>query len=233
MRLPDGSIFSLRADGATDSFVISETARCGTPAYMSPEQFSHVEATVRSDIYSFGCTLYEMLVRRPPFAGRLQDLAYHHLHTAPQSLDQILPAVPPKLSAIVDRCLQKKAESRFENFAELQKELVEIYRTEIGESWVSRIAVEPDVRVQVERAVGLSMAGKQEAAYEAIQRIIAAYPDYSWAVFAKGNILKEIHKYEEAIEAYKQALVIDDDQPSTWFNLGIIYFLTDHEIGRT
>jgi len=35
-------------------------------------------------------------------------------------------------------------------------------------------------------------------------------------------------KYEEAIEAYKQALVIEDDQPSIWFNLGILYLLTDH-----
>lgn len=229
MKLPDGRIYSLRADGASDTFGISETARCGTPAYMSPEQFSHVEVTVRSDIYSFGCTLYEMLARRPPFAGRLRDLASHHLHTAHQPLDQILPAVPTSLSAVVDRCLQKKAESRFEDFAELQKELLEIYRTETGESWASRVAVTPRVRVQVERAIGLSKAGKQEAAYEAIQRIIAAHPDYSLAVFAKGNILKEMSKYEEAIEAYKQALVIEDDQPSIWFNLGLVYFLTDHQ----
>ena len=228
LTLPDGTRVSLRLPGDSDSHAIPENVRCGTPAYMSPEQFSGEKVTVRSDIYSFGCTLYEMLAGRPPFAGRLQELAYDHLHTKPQPLDHVLPKVHRKLSEIVSRCLMKKADSRFENFAELQKELAEIYQAEIGESWTSRVGVESVVRVQVERVIGLSKAGKQEAAFEAIERIIAAHPNYSFAAFTKGNILKEMGKYQDAIEAFNQALLTDGDQPSIWFNLGIVYFLIDN-----
>jgi serine/threonine protein kinase len=209
-------------------YKIPENAHCGTPFYMSPEQFTPETVSVRSDVYSFGCTLYEMLAGRLPFICRAQDLANAHLHTKPEPLETMLPAVNHKLSAIVNRCLAKAPEDRFENFAELQQEIAEIYETETGERWKPKAGAVSGVRVQIERVIGLSNAGKQETAYEVIQRIVEAHPDDGFAVFTKANVLRELNRREDAIEIYKQVLAMDEEQSSVWYNLGLTYF----EIGE-
>lgn len=102
------------------------TVASGTPYYMSPEQTLGEEVDHRSDIYSLGVTMYEMLTGEPPFTGG--DVGYHHVHTPPPPIREFVPDVPPKLEAIVLKCLEKKPEKRFQSAKELFFALREVYK---------------------------------------------------------------------------------------------------------
>ncbi len=89
----------------------------GTPLYMSPEQVRGLPVDHRADIYGFGVLLYEMLSGRPPFTEG--DLAYQHLHELPGPLEDI----PGELWQILERCLAKDREDRWENASALREAL--------------------------------------------------------------------------------------------------------------
>lgn len=92
----------------------------GSPAYMSPEQIRSGDVTPRSDIWSFGVVLHEMLAGRRPFhaeshTGLLAAIAAD----PPESLRRVCPELPSELHALGERCLRKRPEERFANVREL------------------------------------------------------------------------------------------------------------------
>jgi len=94
----------------------------GTPVYMSPEQASGMPVDGRSDIYSLGIVLYEMLTGRPPFGGDTETPAsvlVKHITTLPPDL----PCNCPELQAVLDRALAKDREARYQTAAELAIDL--------------------------------------------------------------------------------------------------------------
>ena len=98
----------------------SDSSISGTPAYMSPELFTGGKPDLRSDIYSLGITLYQMLSGRLPFTdGTVRTLAYQHAQTDPEPLDKLNPAVPPAVVRLVGRMMAKKPEDRFPGMEEL------------------------------------------------------------------------------------------------------------------
>lgn len=102
------------------------TVASGTPYYMSPEQTLGEEVDQKTDIYSLGVTMFEMLTGTPPFTGG--DVGYHHIHTPPPSIRDFVPDVPPNVETIILRCLEKKAEKRFQSAKELFLALKEVYK---------------------------------------------------------------------------------------------------------
>jgi serine/threonine-protein kinase len=93
----------------------------GSPVYMSPEQIrASDEIDARTDIWSLGCVLYELLTGVPAFdAPSLTQLSATILEKDPVPMTSLAPEVPPELEAIVLRCLEKNREARFRNIAEL------------------------------------------------------------------------------------------------------------------
>src|SRR5512137_1433911 len=88
----------------------------GTPTYISPEQARGAAPDARSDLYSLGVLLYEMVGGRPPFAGDNPLAALSaHLHEEPAPLGSLCPEVSPAFAAVVHRALAKRPEERFEN----------------------------------------------------------------------------------------------------------------------
>jgi serine/threonine-protein kinase len=104
-----------------------ETIVGGTPLYMSPEQILGETTDVRTDIYSFGCTLYEMLLGKPPFIHG--DIGYHHVHTPPVPLIKINPQIPKWLSDITQKCLEKLPENRYQSIEQLFNDIQKGYKT--------------------------------------------------------------------------------------------------------
>jgi serine/threonine protein kinase len=84
----------------------------GTLAYISPETAMDADVDGRSDLYSLGCVLYELLCGRPPFVGRLPVVAYAHVRTAPDPPSRYRSDIPPDLEAIVMSLLAKDPEFR-------------------------------------------------------------------------------------------------------------------------
>jgi len=89
----------------------------GTPAYASPEQFSGVGVDIRSDLYSLGVTLWEMLTGELPFKGTGSELVYQHQH-APLPIAS-LSAVPPPVTTLLEVLLEKSPTARFQTPTEL------------------------------------------------------------------------------------------------------------------
>ena len=96
----------------------------GSVHYLSPEQARGGFSDERSDIYSLGVTLYEMLAGHVPFTGdNAVSVALLHVHGEAQPLSEINPAVSPSLEKIVEKCMQKKPERRYMTTAELIQDL--------------------------------------------------------------------------------------------------------------
>ena len=96
----------------------------GTLAYMAPEQVRGDSADARSDVWSAGVLLFEMLTGRLPFAGDYEAaVAYSIVHEAPRSAREINPAVPGELDAVIRRCLARHPAERYANAAELLADL--------------------------------------------------------------------------------------------------------------
>ena len=101
-----------------------EGTTLGTVAYMSPEQARGEEVDHRSDIWSLGVVMYEMLSEQLPFQGeRESSILYSVVHEEPKPLKEVKRYLPVELQQIVNRALRKKPESRYASAAEMLKDL--------------------------------------------------------------------------------------------------------------
>jgi TolB-like protein/tetratricopeptide (TPR) repeat protein len=99
----------------------------GTVAYMSPEQALGHKLDRRSDIFSLGIVLYEMATGRRPFDGNsMGESIYRIVQAAPESIRKVNPNVSPRLEAIVTKCLAKEPANRYQNAADVARDLREI-----------------------------------------------------------------------------------------------------------
>jgi len=97
----------------------------GTSRYMSPEQIQNRPVDARSDIYSLGLVLYEMLAGRPAFDGsNIAEIGRKHLKERPEALGSLRNDLPPSLERVVMHCIEKLPESRFQSMEQLLGALV-------------------------------------------------------------------------------------------------------------
>lgn len=99
----------------------------GTASYMSPEQCNGASLDAQSDIYSFGCLMYEALAGVPPFIGNSYVATVaKHVMEAPKPLSSVaLTNVSPQIESVIMKCLEKKQESRYATAGELRQALLD------------------------------------------------------------------------------------------------------------
>ncbi|HEV3475123.1 MAG TPA: Stk1 family PASTA domain-containing Ser/Thr kinase [Actinomycetota bacterium] len=96
----------------------------GTASYLSPEQAQSQPVDPRSDIYSLGCVLYEMLTGQPPFTGESPvSIAYKHVRETPVPPGRKNADVPQSIDSVVMKCLAKNPANRYETADELRQDL--------------------------------------------------------------------------------------------------------------
>ncbi len=116
---------SLKTKGITGSGVM-----IGTPEYMSPEQAEAKELDRRSDIYSLGVVLYEMVTGRVPFEGDTPlSVAMKHKSETPANPQKLNAQIPEDLSNVILKCLEKEKDKRYQDAGELLSELNRIEKS--------------------------------------------------------------------------------------------------------
>jgi tRNA A-37 threonylcarbamoyl transferase component Bud32 len=109
----------------------------GTPQYMSPEQIANKEVDARSDVYSLGCMLYEMVTGHSPFAAADDvQILYQQLHHEPPAPSTLTRGIPAGLDEVVKRCLAKEPRERFRSMQEMASALAVIDRRKLPDSGI-------------------------------------------------------------------------------------------------
>ena len=151
----------------------------GTLAYMSPEQAQGLATDARTDVWSLGCVLYEMLAGRPPFlsdAGRVDLHAL--LHGAPRPISECRAETPAQLAAVIERCLRQDPQRRYPHAGAVLSDLRSVrVETAAGPGdpaslpHVPSIAVLPFADMSPERSQGYFAEGIAEELIHALTRV--------------------------------------------------------------
>jgi serine/threonine-protein kinase len=114
-----------RAVSDSAATMTSTAAVIGTAQYLSPEQARGEGVDARSDVYSVGCLLYELVTGTPPFTGDSPvAVAYQHVREDPRLPSSINPAVPPELDAILLKAMSKNPANRYQSAADMRNDLL-------------------------------------------------------------------------------------------------------------
>lgn len=122
VKVMDFGIARALADSATT--VTASATVMGTAAYLSPEQARGEVVDARSDLYSTGCLLYELLTGRPPFTGDSPvSVAYQHVSEHPDAPSLIDDAVSPSVDVVVLKSLAKHPDDRYQSASEMRADI--------------------------------------------------------------------------------------------------------------
>jgi len=141
-----------RAIADSGNSVTQTAAVIGTAQYLSPEQARGDSVDARSDVYSLGCVLYEILTGEPPFTGDSPvSVAYQHVREDPVPPSKRHEGISADLDAVVLKALAKNPDNRYQTAAEMRADLVRVHNGETPEA--------PKVLTDAERTSLLSAAG--------------------------------------------------------------------------
>ena len=135
----------------------------GTIAYMSPEQTRGEPVDCRTDVWSLGAMVYEMLAAQRPFRGDDDAVVIHAIrHDEPKPLLRIRPGIPATLARIIDICLAKDPDARFQHAGALLAALKALQAGDVSEPLVTaprRLKIRPALRIPILIVFLLAIAG--------------------------------------------------------------------------
>jgi eukaryotic-like serine/threonine-protein kinase len=176
----------------------------GTVNYMSPEQARGLKVDVRTDIFSLGVMLYEMLAGHRPFRGEtVSDCLVALLKTEPPPLSEYAPAAPAELQRIVKKALQKERQERYQNIKDLLVDLRGLSR-EIEIAGEVRRLHAPSTNDQAASAVSVVEPATRAAIYGGS----ATEGQLSPATVGGGDLFGEIRRHKAGLALAFAALVL-------------------------
>ena len=223
-----------------------------TLPYAAPEQFleqmgENVNIDTRSDIYSFGVVLYEMLTGRRPFEsietykkaeqikGRVSqqeleqfisessrsELVQKHLNEIPIPPVRLNQRIPKKLDYLVSRCLAKHQNHRYRDFRSLKAELMKRYKELSGVDYTLPEPIEESgAWYWINKGHALQNLKQYEKAIRCYDKAFEINPQREFAWSDKGVALYNLKRYGEAIRCYDKAVEINPQDDFAWNNKG-------------
>lgn len=180
----------------------------GTLAYISPEQTGRMNRSLdyRTDFYSLGITFYELLSNQLPFDTKdAMELVHSHIAKQPLSLDKINPEIPPAVSAVVMKLLEKNAENRYQSAWGIQADLAECLRQlQTTETILEFTLAQEDIseRFQIPQKL-YGRAAQVQALLAAFERVANPEHNFSgsemmlvagYSGIGKSSLVQEIYK---------------------------------------
>lgn len=201
----------------------------GTPVYMAPEQFRG-KVSRRSDQYSLGCIIYELVTGHPPFtAPDAIAIGFKHLQERPIPPTQLNPSLPQDLEKIILKALEKRRNNRYPDVLTFIKELQalpgaqELTSARQRASSLSHVGKTKEEHLN--EGIQLYALGRYTEALIACEHALHLSPHFTDAYFGKGNALYKLGRYEEALTAFESALRLDPNNAALHNNKGGVLYL--------
>ncbi len=231
-RSPQAKV-TVQGGGVGLSFQSAHGVGVGMPTHMPPEQYiDAASCDERSDIYSFGVVLFQMatgalpFLAPPPRADSEEEAIRFTRDMFRLHCDAPVPRLESPLNPIIQRCLQKKPELRYQSFAELRTDLEPFLRehdplsasalTEYEQALPSPTTEHLKASEWNNRGVSMRVLGRVEEAMRCYTRALELDPDLAQAWANKATALEDLSRFDEALDCYGKALGIDPTNPKSW-----------------
>jgi tetratricopeptide (TPR) repeat protein len=220
------SKFSMRmniGEVSAESSIV-ESRSSGTVTHMPPEQFiNYAACDQRSDVYAFGIVLYQMVTggKLPFFSHNIQEM--YRLHSYAQ-----VPWLDSALFPMIQRCLEKKPERRYETFEELRADLELLLRRQTGEEIRPPTVAEFEAWELNNKGTSLEKVGRFDEAIVCYDKALDINSHIVETWFNKGNSLVSLGHFDEALKCHEKALEINPRHQFGWTNKAVAL----HALGR-
>ena len=206
--------------------VNSAGSGAGTPAYMSPEQWRQDALDVRSDIYAYGCILFEMFTAHRLFPALTEhDWEDAHLRGVPSTLTSLIPAMPGEIDRFVRRCLEKDVMARPQSWDDVVAFFAERYHRLTGKAVIADFSsLALDAGEWLDASYSLWNIKRYEEMLSACDNLLALDPENAAAWNNKGVALRALNRHEEMLLACKRSITINPDVAEAWANLGLAFY---------
>lgn len=214
-----------------DNAIKKQRENKGFLPYMAPEQFDNKdENDIRSDIYSFGILLYEMICGQPPFtAESYKEYAQKHQNASIPENPLFSMKRSPFLLEIIMRCLLKQPEERYTDFNQVRYDLEQLYQELYNDS-----APQPSMENRLDtydltnRGYALRKLDRYEEALSCYEQALLDNPTAAQIWYHKGYVLVNLNRLNEALTCYDHAIENNPDFAQAWYNKGFTLALMDN-----
>ncbi len=225
---------SLKSDLATERAEeeqrypwIKQGMLSGALPYLAPELWQGKTPDIRTDIYAFGCLLYEMCAGVPPFiydpgaADRVIKYRQAHLVLHPSPV----PNLPLALQRVIHTCLTKDREQRYPDFSVIREELARVYCEQTGKrlSWSTETEADWEAGDWLKKGNCLHSLGYHAEALSCYNQALQLNPNESDGYNNRGVLYYTLRQYEQAIADYTMAIQLHPSYARPYYNRGLVY----------